>query len=78
MHEIDPQLDGVVVDLPQPLRQLDLVDPEADAVEAELPSDVDAAQLHVHGHNLHRADATEMKHIVRCCRFVSCFIGQKN
>ena len=59
MHQVDPELDGVIVHLHHFVWQLDFVNPEADPLEAELPGDVDAAKLHVHSHDLHRADAPE-------------------
>lgn len=49
------KFDRVVVDFDEILREADFVDLERDAMETELPCDVHASELHVHGDYLHRS-----------------------
>ncbi len=51
------KLDGIIVHAHILAAERDLLDAEGDAAEAELAGDVHAAQLHVHGDDLHGADA---------------------
>jgi len=51
------KLDGIVVHAHILAAERDLLDAEGDPTEAELAGDVHAAQLHVHGDDLHGAHA---------------------
>lgn len=56
-----------IVDLLEVRRQWDLLDAESDPCKAELACDVHAADLHVHGHDLHGAHAPADRRAQHIC-----------
>ena len=77
MHEINPELDGFVVNFSHLRFKFNFVDSETDALETQLTSDVNAAKLHVHGHDLHSSDTPvgKQKIKLKCSKLEDVFIA---